>query len=98
MDSPNATSLPGSVDGLSLFEWRAGRTINPAGQEAALASHSATQESGLENQTLGTSGQFGSRSSASADLQRSLVSRLQARLPFAGLTVYSMTWRERITP
>ena len=40
----------------------------------------------------------GISSSASAALQSSLVSRLKARLPTAGSTVFAMTWSEKVTP
>jgi len=48
-----------------------------------------------------TSGTYGPRvfgSSGSVDLARSLVNRLQARLASLGLTLYNLTWKERVTP
>lgn len=46
--------------------------------------------------TSGTSGQTGTTSSASADLQRSLESRLRPQLPMAGSIKWRLTWK-RIT-
>ena len=43
-------------------------------------------------------GQRGIASSASAALQSSLVSRLKARLPTGGSTLFAMTWNEKATP
>lgn len=46
----------------------------------------------------GTSGLSGSTSSASAALQRSLESRLAARLPTGGLTMFIKGWSRKATP
>ena len=48
--------------------------------------------------TSGTSGRTGTISSASAALQSSLASRLQARTASAGSTLYTLTWKQRATP
>lgn len=48
--------------------------------------------------TLVTSGLIGRDSSASADLQRSLESRLMTRLDTAGSTLFKLTWKGRNTP
>jgi hypothetical protein len=45
-----------------------------------------------------TFGRRGFASSASAVLASSLVSRLKARLPTVGSTLFSMTWKARTTP
>lgn len=48
-----------------------------------------------------TSGTFGPRSIGSfinADLKRSLESRLRARTALLGSTLFSLTWKERVTP
>lgn len=39
-----------------------------------------------------------SRSRRSVNLQLSLESRLQARMPYSGLTGFSFTWKARVTP
>ena len=59
-------------------------------------SQSLAKERGL--QTLVTSGLSGIASSASVDLERSLVSRLQQRLDTAGSTLFVETWKRRSTP
>lgn len=48
--------------------------------------------------TSGTSGRPGTTSSASAALQTSLVSRLQARTSIHGSTLYRLTWKPWVTP
>ena len=49
-------------------------------------------------QTNAISGLSGSISSASADLTLSLVSRLKQRLTTDGSILFSLTWREKVTP
>ena len=96
--SPNATSSQGSGSGPTPCDPQAGPTTVLFGQEAARASLSArqVQEAGL--MTSGTSGRTGTISSASAALQSSLASRLQARTASAGSTLYTLTWKQRATP
>jgi hypothetical protein len=48
--------------------------------------------------TNGTSGLISSDSSASAALQSSLASKLQAKMALSGSTLYKLTWKERATP
>lgn len=75
-----------------------GPTTNRCGPEAARASLSArqAQEAGLL--MSGTYGHTGTISSASADLQRSLASKLQARMASPGSILYVLTWKPRDTP
>jgi len=96
--SPSATSSQGSGSGPTPCDPQAGPTTVLFGQEAARASLSArqVQEAGL--MTSGTSGRTGTISSASAALQSSLASRLQARTASAGSTLYTLTWKQRATP
>ena len=96
--SPNATSSQASGSGPTPCDPQAGPTTVLFGQEAARASLSArqVQEAGL--MTSGTSGRTGTISSASAALQSSLASRLQARTASAGSTLYTLTWKQRATP
>lgn len=70
----------------------------PFGQAHAPASHSASQESSAGQKMSGTSGRCGSGSSASADLQSFLASKLQAVLPSPGSMLYLMTWKAQVTP
>lgn len=53
---------------------------------------------GEASQTSATCGPSGSASFASADLQSSLASRLRALLHSRGSTLFSLTWKERVTP
>ena len=96
--SPNAISSQASGSGPTPCDPQAGPMTVLFGQEAARASLSArqVQEAGL--MTSGTSGRTGTISSASAALQSSLASRLQARTASAGSTLYTLTWKQRATP
>lgn len=67
---------------------RAVAPANPSAQPAAVAASPTNAISGLP----------GSTSSASADLTLSLVSRLKQRLTTDGSTLFSLTWREKVTP
>ena len=96
--TPNATSSLVSVAGPTHSNSPVGRQRDLFGPEAAPANHSATQASNLAPPTNATSGQPSSPLSASADLQRSLASRLRARLHSAGSMEYALTWKERTTP
>lgn len=98
MDSPNATSSPGSEDGLSLFNWRNGPQPNDAGQDLAPVNHSPARVSSSPKPTSATSGPPSSISSASAALSESLGSRLQARLAKVGSMEYRQTWSRKVTP
>jgi len=46
----------------------------------------------------GTFGRRGTTSSASADLARSLASRLRARTASSGSSLFNLTWKQRVTP
>jgi hypothetical protein len=96
--SPSATSSRASGSGLTPCDPQDGPMTVLFGQEAARASLSArqVQEAGL--MTSGTYGRTGTISSASAALQSSLASRLQARTASAGSTLYTLTWKQRATP
>lgn len=94
----NAISSQGSEAGRWPFVLPDGRMIGPSGLALALASLSARQARELGLQTSGISGRPGSISSRSAALQQSLASKLQARLPLRGLTLFKMTWKVRTTP
>ena len=98
LDIPSATSSPASEGGASPFDWPGGPTISPSGPEAALASLSARQakEGGLL--TSGICGPRSTISSASAALQSSLESRLQARPGSGGGILFRLTWKRRTTP
>ena len=97
-DLPSVTGSAASAGGASPCDLQDGRMIVLFGREAARASLSArqVQEAGL--MTSGTSGRTGTISSASAALQSSLASRLQARTASVGSTLYALTWKQRATP
>jgi hypothetical protein len=98
LDSPSATSSPGSASGATPCDVPAGPTIGPSGPAHALASLSARQASERGLLTSGTCGRPGSISSASAALQSSLVSRLRVLTRSTGSTLFGLTWRRRDTP
>ncbi len=97
-DTRSAISSPGSVSGHTRSGAQAGPTIGPSGPALALASLSARQAKALGLMTSGTYGRPGSTSSASADLQSCLESRLRARLSSLGSTLYRLTWKVWVTP
>ena len=94
----SATSSPASASGHSPSEVLVCRTTIPSGQEAALASLSARQAKAQGLLTSGTCGLRSTTSSASADLQKSLENKLQAKTVLAGWSLYKLTWKERATP
>lgn len=68
------------------------------GQAVAPASRSAPPAKEAVARTTGTYGRIGAVSSASASLTSSLASRLRQRLDGAGSTLFSETWKRRVTP
>jgi len=98
VDTLSATSSQGSADGATRCGLPVGPTTAPSGLDPALASLSARQAEERGLLTSGTSGRTGTISSASADLQSSLASRLRARTASVGSTLYALTWRDRATP
>lgn len=97
-DTRNVISFPASQDGPTPWPLPDGRVVDPCGLAAALASLSARQVKELGLTISGISGPPGSISSASAGLQRSLESRLRARLQTLGSTLYTLTWKGWVTP
>lgn len=97
-DTPNVTSSPGSVDGVTLPDWLAGPMTGPSGPAPARANLSATQAKAQGSMMSGTYGRTSTISSASAALRLSWVSRLRARTASLGSTLYKLTWKERVTP
>ena len=94
----NVTSSPELAVGAWPSDSPAGLMNDLCGPDHAPANLSAqrAQEQGLL--TSGIYGPTSTTSSASADLQQSLASRLQAQLASAGSTLYALTWKERATP
>jgi len=97
-DTPSATSSQGSEAGASPCNSQESDQMNLFGPEAAHVSHSHQQAKAEEPQTSDTSGPSSPGSSASASLQQSLASRLQARLGANGSMEYRLTWKTWVTP
>lgn len=96
--SPSATSSPAWAAGPSPCATPVGLTADPFGLARARASLSARQALVLGLRTQDTSGQRLPGSSASADLQSFLESRLRASLSSLGSTLYNLMWKAWITP
>ena len=97
--TPNAISSQASEDGRSPSNSQDGQRTNLSGPDPALANLSARQAKAAGLLTSGTCGPRSITSSAaSAHLQSCLESRLRARLPLPGATLYEMTWSFRDTP
>lgn len=97
-DLGSAISSPGSPDGASRCDSPVCPTTPASGPDRVRASRSATLASGSDSPTSATSGPSGSGSSVSAALQLSLESRLRVGLAGRGSILYSLTWKERVTP
>ncbi len=94
----SAISSPESACGRTHFDAPAGPTTVPCGPALAPANLSPRQAKELGLMTSGTCGLTGIGSSASADLQSSLESRLRAQLSSLGSTLYTLTWKRWTTP
>ena len=94
----NVTSSQGSGSGAMHSDAQDGKTTDQSGRDRVLANLSAVQALEKGWLTSGTSGLTGFTSSKSADLQRSLESKLQAKTDSVGSTLYKLTWKERTTP
>lgn len=94
----NAISSPESGCGQSPSNSLDGRYRDLFGQEVAPAKTTAQREREKAQAVTGTYGQIGLTSSASAALQKYLVSKLQARLPLVGPMQCKMIWKKRRTP
>ncbi|OFR56904.1 hypothetical protein HMPREF2886_01730 [Pseudomonas sp. HMSC066A08] len=89
----NATSSRESVSGRSPFAAPGGQMTDLFGPVPVLANLSPRQAKELGLMTRVTSGHILPGSSASVALERSLVSRLQARTRSLGSTLYKLTWK-----
>jgi hypothetical protein len=97
LDILNAISLPESASGHTHSGEPDGPTTGPSGPDLARANLSARQAKAAGLLTSGTCGRRGSISSASASLQSSLENRLRARTALLGSTLYTLTWKQRVT-
>ena len=96
--SSSVTGLQESLFGHMPCDSPDGPTIEKYGPAPAPVPASQRQAKAEGLATLVTSGLIGSGSSASAALQRSLVSRLRQRFNLDGLTLWQLTWSQPITP
>lgn len=94
----SATSSPASGFGPMRSGAQDGPTTAPHGLVHAHVSPSPSPAPSAAPLTSAISGPSSSGSSASVALQRSLASRLRDRLPLPGLTLFRLTWKERVTP
>jgi hypothetical protein len=97
-DIPSAISSPASAAGASPCASPDGPTTDLFGQGVAPASRSAPPAKEAVARTSGTYGRIGSVSSASEDLASSLARMLRQRLDGAGSTLFSATWKRKVTP
>ena len=96
--TPSVISSPESVSGHTLYDELVGMIpvqSGPAPVRVSLSPRQARKQGLLTNDTFG---QILPGSSASAALQSSLESRLQARLSSLGSTLYTLTWKPWATP
>jgi hypothetical protein len=98
LDLLSAISSPELVSGLMPCAAQDGQTTALYGQDHVRASLSARQAKALDLMMSGTCGQPSTTSSASAALESSLVSKLQAKTALVGSTLYTLIWKTRATP
>jgi hypothetical protein len=96
--SPSAISSPALASGPTPCVKQDGVMTDLFGLVPVRANLSARQAKELGLMTSGTCGQPFITSSKSASLQRSLESRLQARTLTLGSTLYTLTWKQWVTP
>ncbi len=94
----SATSSPAAGSGVTRSASQVGKTAARCGAEVVLARRLARQVKAEGLKTLATSGRIGSASSASADLQLYLESKLIEQLDTVGSTLFNLTWKEKTTP
>ena len=95
---PSVISSQALEGGPSLCDKQGGQTKGPCGVGPRLASHSVPQEDARALPTADTSGRSSTASLASANLSRSLASRLRPVTGSTGWILYATTWRQMATP
>jgi len=93
-DLRNVTFSQALAAGRTHSGWLTGPRTDPAGRDRVLASHSVPPANAKALMTSGTCGPLFASSSPSADLQRSLASRLRARLDVGCSPEYVLTWKQ----
>ena len=97
-DTPSVTSLQVLQDGLMPSNLPDGRRKNLYGLDHVPVSRFRAREEDREQMTPGIFGQLSSGSSPSANLQRSLGSKLEEILEGSGSPLYDLTWSKKIMP
>lgn len=97
-DSHSVTSSQELVDGAEPCSSQGGVQTDLFGQGALPANHFQQQEREKEKTMSDTSGQSSLISLESANLQQSLVNRLQHLSDTGGSTIYKLTLKEKATP
>jgi hypothetical protein len=97
-DTGNVTFSPELPSGPTPCALPDGETIPKFGRDPVHANRSAPRASGKARRTNAIYGRLGFDSSPSAALAQSLLSRLQAATASLGSTMFTLTWKERITP
>ena len=90
--TPSATSSPGSAAGPTRSGSQGGPTISPSGPAPVPVSRFRARDSDKAMPINDTSGPLFTASSPSAALQRSLESKLRARMDGNGSPEYALTW------
>lgn len=96
LNTTNAISSPESECGATRSDSQDGQTTEKYGQAHAHASHSAQQGNERGKKMQDISGLSGFVLSESANLTRSLASKLQERTALLGSTMYKLTWKELV--
>jgi len=96
--TPNVISSQGLEGGRTRSDLRGGQTTDLCGADRALARPSRSPGKAQDLATLVTSGLCGKSSSWSLALQSCLESRLRVRLDTAGSTLFTLIWKDRVTP
>lgn len=91
---PSVTSSLVSEAGPMLCDSQDGLTTGQSGPEAALVSHSATQENAKGQTTSGTCGLSSHGLLDTQSLNTSLESKLRQRLGGIGSPLYELTWKQ----
>lgn len=97
-DLHNVTSLPASADGVTPCSSQEFQQQQGCGPDLHPASHSALLESSLVSSTSDTLRQPLCASLTSAALQSFLGSRLRQQLENTGSMIYSLSWKDKVTP
>lgn len=96
--SLSATSSLESESGRTHFAEQVGQMIGRYGLAHVLASLSPRQAKAAGLMMSDISGPLGTTSSTSATLQSCLANRLRAKTASVGSTLFSLTWKFRVTP